>query len=96
LRIIGRGKVSVNSILGPTVKFFSFKLHFSNFSGCLPHINCWDTVGFPNIRWYSVEGDFNVMVLDILGPSLEDLFNYCSREFSLKTVLMLFDRLMGV
>ncbi|GJN27043.1 hypothetical protein PR202_gb15024 [Eleusine coracana subsp. coracana] len=51
--------------------------------------------GIPHLKWFGVEGEYNVMVIDLLGPSLEDLFNYCSRKFSLKTVLMLADQMIS-
>lgn len=50
--------------------------------------------GIPNVRWFGMEGDYNVLVMDLLGPSLEDLFNFCSRKLSLKTVLMLADQMV--
>ncbi|KAK8595579.1 hypothetical protein V6N13_000287 [Hibiscus sabdariffa] len=50
--------------------------------------------GIPSIKWSGVDGEENVLVLDLLGPSLEDLFVYCGRKFSLKTVLMLADQMI--
>lgn len=51
--------------------------------------------GIPNVRWFGVEGEYNVLVMDLLGPSLEDLFNFCSRKLSLKSVLMLADQMIN-
>ncbi|ESQ36481.1 hypothetical protein EUTSA_v10007554mg [Eutrema salsugineum] len=51
--------------------------------------------GVPHLKWFGVEGEYNCMVIDLLGPSMEEFFNYCSRSFSLKTVLMLADQMIN-
>ena len=51
-------------------------------------------VGIPTIKWCGTEGDYNVLVIELLEPSLEDLFNFCRCRFSLKTVLLLADQLV--
>jgi len=53
-----------------------------------------DGVGIPRVHAYETECEYNVMVFDLLGPSLQDLFNFCGRKLSLKTVLMLVDQLL--
>lgn len=48
----------------------------------------------PNVQFYGVEGNRNVMVMDLLGPSLEELFCECGKKFSMKTLLMLVDQMI--
>lgn len=51
-------------------------------------------VGIPFVRYYGTEGRYHALVIDLLGPSLEDLFNFCGRKFSYKTALLLADQLV--
>ncbi|XP_023212634.1 casein kinase I-like [Centruroides sculpturatus] len=51
-------------------------------------------VGIPRILWYGQENNYNALVMDLLGPSLEKLFTSRLRRFTMKTILMLADQMI--
>ena len=53
---------------------------------CLHRLSC--VAGIPQIYHFGQEGLHNILVIDLLGPSLEDLFDMCGRKFTVKTVCM--------
>ncbi|TPX51711.1 hypothetical protein SeMB42_g00888 [Synchytrium endobioticum] len=53
------------------------------------------SVGVPNVYHFGQEGLHNVLCIDLLGPSLEDMFDICSRRFSLKTVCMVAKQMLS-
>lgn len=53
--------------------------------------------GIPEVYWFGLhEPLYNVMVIDLLGPSLQDLFVYCDHKFTVKTTLMLVDQMLSI
>jgi serine/threonine protein kinase len=48
----------------------------------------------PQVLYYGVEDNYNIMVMDLLGMSLEGLLTACGKKFSLKTVLMIADQMI--
>eukprot|EP00932_Pfiesteria_piscicida_P012885 SRR837773.24332.p1 GENE.SRR837773.24332~~SRR837773.24332.p1 ORF type:complete len:338 (-),score=65.96 SRR837773.24332:82-1095(-) len=48
----------------------------------------------PGVRWYGKQGPYNIMVMDLEGASLDELFTRSGRSFSLRTVLLLAEQML--
>ena len=93
--VVLRGKALQHSprrkyVLSCHCNSFLFKIRHHELTGDM----FWNPGGIANVKWCGVDGEENVLVIDLLGPSLEDLFVYCGRKFTLKTVLMLADQMV--
>ena len=53
--------------------------------------------GMPRVHWFGHHGsEYSVLVMELLGPTIQHLFAQCSYKLSLKTVLMLADQMLSI
>jgi hypothetical protein len=52
------------------------------------------SIGFPKLYWVGQENKSTYMAMELLGPNLEDFLTLCSKQFSLKTVIMLAEQMV--
>lgn len=53
--------------------------------------------GIPKVFWYGMHGShYNFLVMELLGPSLANLFHLCEERFSLPTVAKLIIKMLNI
>jgi len=52
-------------------------------------------LGMCRLRWFGLDGSEMILVFELLGASLEELFSHCGQKFSLKTTLMIADQMVS-
>ena len=50
--------------------------------------------GIPSVKSYGFSGDHNILIMELLGKSIEDIFQSKSGKLSIKTVCMLADQMV--
>jgi serine/threonine protein kinase len=71
------------------IKFEPIKTKFPQLYYEAKLYKIFEAPGIPKMYYFGQEGDWNILIMDLLGPNLEDLFEYTRRKFTLKTVLMI-------
>eukprot|EP01083_Nonionella_stella_P084088 232671_1 len=52
-------------------------------------------IGIPNMHWYGEINGYKIIVMDLFEATLQQLFDFCDRRFSLKTILIIADKLIS-
>jgi serine/threonine protein kinase len=52
--------------------------------------------GIAQLFWSGVQGDYHILVMELIGPSLEQLFKNCGGKFSLSTVALIGKQILRI
>jgi hypothetical protein len=50
--------------------------------------------GIPKLLWFGVEGDYSIMVMELLGSNLDELREEVRGKVSLQTALLIVDQMV--
>ena len=73
-----------------------YKRNLRLFHECKIYMALQRGLGIPTMYYCGSQGDYNVLVIDLLGQSLEDYFNKCNRKFTLLTTLMVMEQMLSL
>ncbi len=87
------GKIYIASNIN-TKEEFAVKLEIRTTSRCLLETEAYilshlKAFGLPEIKIYGCNNDYNILIMELLGQSLENLFQAQNKSFSIKTACML-------
>ena len=51
--------------------------------------------GIPKFYWCGGQGNYFILIIELLGESIENLFDYCGRHFTLLTTLMIVEQMLS-
>ncbi|CAF3549819.1 unnamed protein product, partial [Rotaria sp. Silwood2] len=54
----------------------------------------YESIYIPKMFYFGIHNEYTVLAMDLLGPSVEDLLNFCGRKFSLKTICMIIEQIL--
>ena len=61
----------------------AYKRNLRLFHECKIYMALQRGIGIPKLHYCGHQGNYNVLIIDLLGLSLEDYFNKCNRKFTL-------------
>ena len=87
--------VNIHSHHPVAVKLENIKTRTPQLATEAKFYNLFQSPYIPRLYWFGSERAYNVLIIDLMSKSLEELFTICHRHFSLKTILLCVDLMLS-